>query len=145
MILDAFALLSDAVSTTTSVASTDYIDTLATGQSYEGCFFVARVDTSFVAGAGAPTVTFQLQTSDASDFSGATTATMCQSAAYLAAALTAGKRFAVRIPTNAKRYIRGYAVVDDGGNTKRFSTSVYDMFIVKDVSVQGLGTPRYEL
>lgn len=134
MILDNLALLADALENTLSVASTSTIDTLAAGDAYVGAWFVARVDTAFTAGAGAPTATFQLQTSANENFSGGAT-TLINSSAYLAAALTAGKIFVGRIPPGSLRYLRGYKVVDDGTSTKRFSAGKFDMYIVKDIDL----------
>lgn len=136
MFLDALALLSDAQSSTVSVASTDYIDTLATGQQYEGCFFVARVDTAF-ASTGTTTCTFQLQSSDDSSFLDATTVTLAASSAFTASQLTAGKQWTARIPaTGVKRYIRGYKVMSANSGANYWTSCIYDMFIAKDIDVQ---------
>lgn len=134
MIMDALAQFADAQENTLSVAHTNVIDTLAGGDSYEGSWFVFRVDTAFTAGAGAPTLTVQLQTSDQEAFTGGAD-TLVQSAAYLAAALTAGALYAVRIPPGAKRYLRGYNVVDSGASSKRFSAGKWDSFIVNDLPI----------
>ena len=137
MILDKLAVFADAQSTTTSVASTDVIDTLAAGDSYEGAWFVVRVDTAFVAKNGAPATIFQLQTSPSSNFTDAGTTTLAQSASYLVAQLTAGKFWAVRIPPGAKRYLRGYKYVSNySAGSIDISTCAYDMFIVKDIPLQ---------
>lgn len=135
MFLDALTLLGDAQSSTISVASTDYIDTLATGQSYEGCFFVNRIDTAFTS-SGTTTCTFQLQTSDDSSFLDATTATLAASSAFTASQLTAGKQWSTRIPaTGVKRYLRGYKVMSANSGANYWTTAVYDTFIAKDIDV----------
>ncbi|NJO00395.1 MAG: hypothetical protein HC880_00765 [Bacteroidia bacterium] len=134
MILDNLALLADALENTLSVASTNTIDTLAAGDAYVGAWFVARVDTDFTAGAGAPTATFQLQTSASETFAGGAE-TLITSSAYVADSLTAGKIFVGRIPPGALRYLRGYKVVDSGASNKRFSAGKFDMYIVKDIDL----------
>lgn len=132
MILDALTTFSDAQSSTLAVASTDIIDTLAAGDSYEGCWFVARVDTAFTK-VGAPTVVFQLQTCADSDFGTSAPVSLCVSASYVAANLVAGKFVAMRIPHGAKRYLRGYKVITVYNGVDYWTAAVYDMFIVKDI------------
>jgi hypothetical protein len=137
MILDARAKFSDAQESTLSVASTDVVDTIDDGDSYEGAWFVALVDTAFTAGAGTPTATFQLQTSDVEGFNDASDSTLIQSAAYLAADLAAGKFFAARIPPGAKRYLRGYKVVSGTvDDTNKFSAGKWDLFITNDIDLE---------
>lgn len=135
MILDDLAVFADAQTTTTNSASTDVVDTLAAGDAYVGDWFVARVDTAFVAGAGAPLTDFQLQTSTTEAFTAVIT--LAQSSGYLVASLTAGKFWAVRIPLGAKRYLRGYCNHSNyNGATAFLASCAYDMFITKDVSSQ---------
>ena len=137
MILDAYLLLADAQESTVSVASTSHIDTIAAGDANVGDWFVVRVGTAFVAGAGAPTAQFQLQTDDASDFDGGTT--LAASSAFLAAALTVNTIvYKIRIAPGTLRYLRGYMVVDSGLEAKRFSAGTFDMFIVKDADINSL-------
>jgi hypothetical protein len=143
MYIDALALFSDAQNSTVSVASTNVVDTLAAGDSYEGAWFVVRVNTAFTTATTVPTFTFQLQTAETEDFSGATPATLVASAAYLASQLTAGKFWAVRIPPGAKRYLRGYKVVSTNTGANYVTAAVYDMFIVKDIAL--LKDKRYQL
>ena len=133
MFLDDLLKLADAQESTVSVASTSYIDTLAAGDSYEGAWFYARVDTAFTDGAGSPTATFSVQTGDAITCD----TTLVSSTALLSASLTAGAEVKLRIPPGAKRYIRGYVTVADGTEAKRFSAGKWDMFIVKDVDMGG--------
>lgn len=132
MILDNSLLLADGQGQTTAVASTNVIDTLATGNAYVGDFFVVRIDTAFTAGAGAPTATFQLQTSASGTFT-ADGITLIQSGALLAAALTANS-FALRarIPLGVKRYLRGYFSPSASSDSTRFSAGAWDMFITAD-------------
>ena len=133
MILDSLALLSDDQTTTTSVASTDLINTVAAGDSYEGAWFYVQVSTAFTA-TGAPTTQFELQTSATEAFT--VTATLCQTSAYLVADLTAGKQFKMRIPPGALRYIRGYKKVTNyATGTIVLSACGYTMAIVKDVGI----------
>lgn len=131
MFLDDLLKLADAQESTVSVASTDYIDTIAKGDAYVGAWMYIRIDTAFVAGAGAPTATFQLQTAAATNFDGGTTLTA--SSALIAADLIAGKEVKLRIPVGVLRYIRGYMVVDSGLEAKRFSAGKFDIYLVKDV------------
>ena len=133
MILDKLAVFADAQTTTTSVASTDIVDTLAAGDAYVGDWFVARVDTAYTAGAGAPLTDFQLQTSTTEAFTAVIT--LAQSSGYLVASLTAGKIWAVRIPLGAKRYLRGYINHSNyNGATAFLSACATDLFITKDLT-----------
>ncbi len=134
MILDKLAKFAAAQSGTTSAASTDIIDTVNKGDAYISDWFVVAINTAFVEVAGGPTATFQLQTSDNSDFSGVAV-TLVSSSAYLAASLLINKFWAVRIPPGAKRYLRGY-IVQTSGNTQRFSAGAWDMFITQDIDLQ---------
>lgn len=135
MILDALAVLGDAQSSTVSAASTSYVDTLATGQQYDGCLFVNRIDTAF-ASSGTTTCTFQLQTSDDSSFLDSTSATLAASSAFTASQLTAGMMWVAKIPPKGvKRYIRGYKVMSANSGANYWTSCIYDTFIVKDVDV----------
>ena len=135
MILDALAVFADAQSGTTSVASTDIIDTLAAGNSYEGCWFVFRVDTAFTQINTASRATIQLQTSSDSAWGG-DGYTLVASVAFTTAQLAANKMWAVRIPAGTKRYIRGYKSVSGTDANNAFSGGAWDMFIVKDFDVE---------
>ena len=70
MISDIFLLFSDALSGTTSAATTDYLDNKAGkgNMNDPGAKIAITIDTAFTAVSGAPTNTFQLQTADDSDF-----------------------------------------------------------------------------
>lgn len=140
MYIDNNLLLADADTGTTSAASTSYIDTEAIsikfGDAYKAPWFCVKVNDAFTAGAGDPTATFQLQTSNDSSFLDSTTVTLVQSAALLAAALTEDTFvLKTRIPLGLKRYVRAYKVVDDGTGSKRFSAGTWSAFIAEDVDV----------
>lgn len=135
MIYDAALLLANAQSSTVAAASTDYIDTVAAGNDYKGCLFVAQVTTAFTTGAGAPTMQFLLQTSAASTFSDSATVTLAASALFLASDLTLGKKVILPIPPGARRYIRGYFNPSASSNTVRFNTTGVSMFILEDTDV----------
>jgi hypothetical protein len=118
-ILDAFKQFSDAQAITTSVASTNIIDTLSElGDAMEsGAWLRVAVQTTF---AGGTSLQAQLQTADDTDFNvGAVT--LVQSAAIDVANLVAGKEMlVVKLPKNCKRYLRVYyphvGVVHTAGN-----------------------------
>jgi hypothetical protein len=136
MILDALLELDEDMTTTTSVASTNVIDTVAAGDSYEGAWFYVQVSTAFTANDGAPTTSFRLETSSVETFTPATTATLVASGAYLVAALTAGTQIKIRIPAGAKRYIRGYKdVTNYSATAHNISACGYSMYILKDVDI----------
>lgn len=139
MYKDALATFASAQSTTTSVAHTDVIDTLAAGQAYVGDWFVFQVSTAFTATetSGQPTVEVQLQTSDNESFAngGTSTYTMVQSATFVASQLSAGKMWAVRIPNNALRYLRAYNKVTSTAGTKVFSAGAWNSFITPDIDL----------
>jgi hypothetical protein len=131
MILDDFLVMADAQSSTVSAASTDYIDTKAAGDAYEGAWFVFRVDTLF-ASTGTVTCEVQLQTSPATNFTDSGTATLISSSALAFSTFTAGYMFKARIPSGCKRYLRGYKVVSPNTGGNYATSAIYDMFIVKD-------------
>ncbi len=131
MLLDIRARFADAQETTVSAASTDVIDTVAAGDSYEGAWFVSRIDTATTSG-GSATVTFQLQTAATEDFTGDTAATLIASTAFPVADLTAGKYYAARIPPGAKRYLRAYQVIA----TADLTAGKFDHFITNDIDVE---------
>ena len=138
MYKDASLIMANAQATTISAASTDYIDTLAAGQAYEGAQVVFRVASAPTAAAGAPSMTFQVQTSSSSSFVGGTetTTTINASSALVAANLTAGTQVSFRLPSSGlKRYIRGYFNTNASGDSIKFSGGTYDAFVVKDLDV----------
>jgi multidrug efflux pump subunit AcrA (membrane-fusion protein) len=143
MFLDALAQFASAQTTTTSVAHTDVIDTLAAGDAYVGCWFVFQVSTAFAALNGTPTLNVQLQTSSDEFLGVGNDTTLVQSAAFTPTQLTAGKVWAVRIPVNAKRYLRAYNLVTrDVSNN--FNAGAWTSFITTDVN-RFIGTDRYLL
>lgn len=137
MILDGLLKLSDGQDTTTNVASTNVIDTLAEGQvgaGFAGAYFYVRVSTAF-AGTGAPTTQFELQTGDTVTFglSYSNDVTLVATEAHLVADLPAGKEFRIPIPFGLKRYVRGYKnITNYAAASIAVTASAYDMFIVKD-------------
>lgn len=135
MIQDALTKFAAAQSTTTSVAHTDLIDTLAVGDQYAGDYFVFQVSTTFTA-TGAPSLKVELQTSDAATFDTLNTFTLVSSNAYLVGSLTAGKFFAVRIPVGAKRYLRAYNNVTSTAGTAVFSAGAWNSFITPDIDLE---------
>ena len=135
MLIDKNLLFVDTLTTTTSGAATDYIDSttvsIKNNDANKQPVWVVKTEGTAFAGGAACTATFQLQTSEASDFSGATTVTLAQSAAFLTAALTANTVMVkMRVPYGVKRYLRSYMVV---GGTGVFSASSYSSFLVMDV------------
>ena len=141
MWVDSLATFATAQSTTTSVAHTDLIDTLAAGDSYAGAWFVFQVTTAFAAANGAPTVSVQLQTSSDLFLGVGNDTTLVASAAFIVSQLTAGKFWAVRIPPTAKRYLRAYnSVPVSAGNN--FNAGAWSSFITADIN-KIIGTTRY--
>lgn len=136
MIQDSLAIFATAQTTTTSVAHTDIIDTLAKGDSYEGAFFVFQVSTAFTQVGTASRLTVQLQSSDVSTFNDTSDVTVVQSAPFATASLTAGKMWAVRIPAGTKRYIRAYnSVSGTSAGAAAFSGGAWNSFIAADIDV----------
>jgi hypothetical protein len=131
-ILDAFIQFSDAQAITTSVASTNIIDTLSElGDAMEsGVWLKVAVQTTF---AGGTSLQAQLQTADDTDFNvGAVT--LVQSAAINVADLVAGKEMlVVKLPKNCKRYLRVYyphvGDVHTAGNVDAHVTTNVDSLI----------------
>ena len=135
MILDNSLLLGDAQTITTG-ASTNVVDTLAAGDSYEGAWLYVAVNEVFVTAGTAGTLQIQLQTSSLENFEGSATqsVTLSQSAAIAEATLVAGyEMYKVRIPPGAKRYLRTYMVV--GTDTGTITTGKLDMYIAKDAPI----------
>jgi len=114
MILDKSLLLSDAQAVTTTAASTNVIDTGAEGQAIEpGSWIYCAVSTAFaLPGAGAGTLTVQLQTGTSATM--ADGVTLATSASVVEASLTAGKvLFKQKLPIGLKRYIRLYYTITE--------------------------------
>lgn len=136
MLLDKSLLMADGQSTTTSGASTSYIDTQAisikAGDANKAPWFTVLIGTDF-AGTSTCTAKFELQTSNDSSFLDSTSATLAASAALLTAALTAKSTpLKLRIPAGVKRYLRAYMTV---GGTGVFTTVDWDAFITMDVDL----------
>jgi len=130
MILDKENQLSDSQAVTASAASTNTIDQGKSGNAYGNeLFFLVQVREAVTA-AGAATVNFQLETSDASDF--ATKSTLIDSGAIGKAVLTANTEpVKIRVPAGAKRYIRAYYTVGTGPLT----AGKFDIFLASHVRV----------
>lgn len=129
MFIDATTRVGNAQTLTSSGASTDYIDTKHSGDSYEGAWFVVVVTTAFTRSAGALTATFDLRTDASSGFG--TDTVLVSTGAIAKASLTAGATFAIRIPAGALRYLRGYSTVSTTADAGAAS-----MFIAKDVDLK---------
>ena len=135
MILDSLLVLAEDVTTTTSVASTSTVNTVAAGDSYAGAWFYVQVSTAFTAALGAPTTSFLLETSSVEAFT-SDCITLITTAALVVADLPAGKQLKVRIPPGAKKYIRGYkSVTNYAAASIALATCGYTMMIVKDVEI----------
>ena len=137
MILDAFALLSDAQAFTATGASTSTIDggdpsVGATIDDYAGCWYRAVVTTAF-AGATTTTgtVTFALQSDSTTAFTAAVT--HISSAALAQSTAVAGYVLQSRIPVGVKRYIRAYITC-----STTVATGTVDQYIVKDPDINSL-------
>lgn len=139
MILDAFALLSDAQNLsagTVSIASTNVIDTGApsigaTIDDYAGCWYRALVTTAISGATTTGTVVFALQSDSTTAFSAAVTHVASGS---LAQSVTiAGYIYQARLPVGMKRYIRALITC-----TTTISAGIVDQFICKDVDVNPL-------
>lgn len=144
MLQDALATFGTAQATAaTSYAGTDIIDNSINlaGQpivptnpdAYIGNWFVVRVAASATQNQGAPTMQFQLQTSNSSTFNQPTDVTLCQSSAFYYLTLTAGKFYAARIPAGMQRYVRAYFVVAGAAYSMNGVTT--DSFIAKDIDL----------
>lgn len=146
MILDALATFCTNQTTTTTVASTDIIDTVAAGDAYDnGAWFVFLVGPGGITTASTvPTFLIELQTSSDAFLGVGNDTTLVASAQFLASQLTAGKFWAVRIPQNLKRYLRGYKTVSTNTAGNYVTASNYSMFITDDINTI-IGAERYML
>lgn len=136
MYIDQNLLFADTVTTTTSGASTSYLDStvvsIKDNDAYKQMWWVVKTEAAFAGGA-ACTATFQLQTSEDSSFLDSTTVTLAQTSAFLTAALTANTLISrMRISLGLKRYTRVYMVV---GGTGVFTTASWSSFFTPDVNV----------
>ena len=145
MILDASLKLVDSLANTLCAASTNIIDTVAAGDSYEGAWFYVNIVTLPTQVLGTNFLQFQLQTSAATNFGAADT--LVQSSTLTVATCATGYVWRTRIPPLAKRYLRGYLVNSkdggdvsgDGDDTNTISGLGYSMSIVKDVDMNQSG------
>lgn len=115
MMKDKLTMFSDDQAVTVTAASTSYLDQLAAGNALEpGIWLDVRVKTTFTAG-GSATMTIALQTDDNASFSSATT--LWQETTVAVASLVAGKKYRVKVPIGAERYLRMYYTVATGPMT----------------------------
>lgn len=135
MLLDNALLMADAQSITTG-ASTDYIDTLASGlvervgSGNVEPYAVLRLPVAFTTNKSTDTVTFTLQTAAEASFL-VTGVTLNTSGAVAKASLIAGYEvMAVRLPRNVKRYIRAYMTVSTDAGT--IATGKLDAYVTLD-------------
>lgn len=135
MIYDAALLLASAQAYTLATPSTDFVDTLATGNDYKGCIFVVQITTAatLVTAGATAAGQFSLQTSNFSTFALSDTVTLVSSAIYTSPRLTAGKYIALPIPSGARRYLRGFFQPTSVTATNSFSAIAWNMFINEDV------------
>jgi len=134
MYIDSLLLLADTQTTTTSGASTSYIDTtvasIKLGDAINGLWWVVKTEAAFAGGAAA-TAQWQLQTSNDANFLDSTTITLASTGAFLTAALTANTIMSrIKVPLGVKRYIRSYMVV---GGTGVFTAATRSSFLTTDV------------
>jgi len=135
MIKDKYLVFADAQASTVSVASTDIVDTLASGYAIANApWLVIGVDTAYTS-ASTPTNQCQLQTSDDSTFADSTSITLVQSTAFLASQLTAGAWWAVQVPPGSKRYLRVYKVLANNSASAYFTAGKFDAYLVDDIPV----------
>ena len=136
-ILDANLELADgATSTAQNAASTNVVDTLALASVLKDAWFLFRVDTAYVAQIGSPTVTIRIETSATETFGGSSTITLAQSAAFTVAELTAGKQWAIPLPSGLKRYVRGVHHPSGAVSPTALSTAVWDMYIMQEANIR---------
>ena len=135
MYIDKNLLFCDTLTTTTSGASTDYLDStvvkIKDGDAITcGMWWVVKTEAAFAGGA-ACTATFQLQTSEDANFLDSTSVTLAQTDAFLTAKLAITTVMArIRVPLGLKRYTRAYMVV---GGTGVFTTASWSSFLTPDV------------
>ena len=133
MYLDNDLQFSDAQEfTSASVASTDYVDSLANGDAVSpGSRLKVAVPVAFALASGAPTLVVSLQ-SDSDDGFATDLTTHFSSASFLTAALVAGKNLIdIQLPPDMLRYIRVYYTL---GGTGTFNAGKIDANIVLDTN-----------
>lgn len=143
MFIDSLATFETARASTVSVASTDIVDTLASGDAYVNAWFVFQTTAAATISNGAPTVTIQLQTSNDVNFLDVTTTTMAASAAFVTSQLVSGAYWAIRIPPGVKRYIRGFRSIPVSV-TNNFATLLASQFVASDIN-NLIGVERYQI
>ena len=134
MYIDKNLLFVDTLTTTTSGAATDYIDSTTTGIKLNDAnkqpWWWVKTEALWVT-SNAASATFALQTCAESTFSSPTT--LASSAALLVASLLANK-FVVRqkVPLGVLRYLRVYMTV---GGSGVFTTASYSSGLAIDVDM----------
>lgn len=123
MLLDQNAVLSNEQTVSSTAASTNVIDMTAAGNVVPGALFaVLRTETAF---AGATSIVFALQTSNASNFASADTLlTATFNATQLGNAST--QLLALPLPAGIKRYVRAYYTVTGTVTAGSFSCFLTD-------------------
>ena len=134
MYIDQNLLFADTLTTTTSGASTDYLDSVAVSikdfDANKQPWWVVKTEAAFATYSGTPLVTFQLQTSQDATFADSTTITLAQTAAFTVAQLAANTiMFAGKVPFGLKRYTRVYMSLAGGVLT----TASWSSFLTVDV------------
>lgn len=136
MMLDSLLQLADAVTTTTTSASTNVIDLAERASSEKECWFVFNVPTAWTQ-AGSNTIKLEVQTSEAEGFGGdASDETLVASGTIAVSSLVAGYSWKTRIPFGRKRYLRGYLTVTGNSGANYITAAKYDMNIVMDADME---------
>ena len=132
MIIDKLLEFSTAQTLTESAASENYVDTLAAGSAYGNeLWLVVRVGTALSSSGNDTTLTIDLQSDSASDFSTALK-THVSSGAIAKEDCTANTIiWKTRIPPGLQRYLRLYYTVENGP----FSGGTIDAFLTPDVPI----------
>lgn len=129
MFKDALLKLSDAItvgSSTAAVVSTSYVDTLAKGDDYAGCFLISRVATTIASATTGTTIEYMLQHSDSTAATSFTT--LVSSGTDIQANVGVANYLSkLRIPPGTKRYIQGAVRTSNAT-----SSGTVEQFIVKD-------------
>ena len=134
MILDSYLKLSAEQAVTATAASTSYIDTKGVSDAIGSLIALLKVDTTADSSGDAATLTLDIQTSDTTTFSGATS--IANSGALAEAILASGFTKPMTIAkTGLKRYIRGYYTV----GTENFTAGAFTLALVKDADLGTIG------
>lgn len=122
-------MFSDDQAVTVTAPSTNIMDQLAAGNAVgREVTLDVRVKTTFTAG-GSATMTIALETDNNASFSSAVV--LWQATTVAVAALTAGKKWRVKVPIGAERYLRMNYTVATGPMT----AGAIDAALVQDADV----------